>query len=499
MNRSLFSCTLASLSLAAGAITAHGQSAATCVALPSTPPPQGTPPPLSSTEQWIQDVKSPLSWFTWGGDLRIRDEYYNNNVSLTEKNPLHEQNVIRYRGRVWSTITPVSDVAFNVRMTAEARQWTRPAFASTYRGEQGMEWRYGIVDNLNVKWSNALSQPLTITAGRQDIMIGDFWNWWLVADGTPGDGSWTYFLDSVRATYEAKEIKTKFDLIGIYQSARPDDWFPTLNANPSPEHSSTPYYLTEQNESGLIAYASNKSIKNTTLDGFFIYKHDDRELAFGDNADIYTLGGRLTGFPGDHWQYSIDGAYQFGKKQDPTFAADPDRNRDIDAFGANARLSYLFRDSLNNQLHVVGEYLSGDNDSTDGKDEMFDILWGRWPRYSELYIYSFAAETGGRIAQHNNLMRLGGGWTFNPTKNTLAGAYYNAMFAPQDDPTRAGGAAPLFSYDDHFRGHYLQATLQHTFNKHIKGHLWAEFVWQGDYYARNDLMTFLRAEVSFSF
>lgn len=91
-----------------------------------------------------------------------------------------------------------------------------------------------------------------------------------MADGTPGDGSWTYFLDSVRATYEAKEIKTKFDLIGIYQSARPDDWFPTLNANPSPEHSRTPYYLTEQNESGLIAYASNKSIKNTTLDGFFI-------------------------------------------------------------------------------------------------------------------------------------------------------------------------------------------------------------------------------------
>ncbi len=50
-----------------------------------------------------------------------------------------------------------------------------------------------------------------------------------------------------------------------------------------------------------------------------------------------------------------------------------------------------------------------------------------------------------------------------------------------------------------FRGHYLQCALQHTFTKHMKGQLWAEFVWQGDYYSQDDLMTFLRAEVSFSF
>ncbi len=157
MNRSSFSFTLATLSLAAGAITAHGQSVATSVALPPTAPPSGAPPPsLSSTEQWIQDVKSPLSWFTWGGDLRIRDEYYNNIVSLSEKNPLHEQNVIRYRARLWSTITPVDDLSFNVRLAAEPRQWTRPAFTGTFRGDEGMEWRYGIFDNLNVKWNNVL-------------------------------------------------------------------------------------------------------------------------------------------------------------------------------------------------------------------------------------------------------------------------------------------------------------------------------------------------------
>lgn len=499
MNRPLFSSALATLSLAAGALTGQAQSAATSVALPPTAPSAGAPPPPpSATEKWISEVKSPLSWFTWGGDLRIRDEYYNNIVSLTDANPLHEQNVIRFRGRVWSTVTPVTNVTMNVRLAAETREWTRPAFASQFRGQQGMEWRYGIFDNLNVKWNNAFDVPLNIAAGRQDIAIGDYWNWWLVADGTPLDGSWTYFLDSIRATYEAKELKTKFDLIYIYQNARPDELVPTLNAGQSTP-SEPEYALTEQNEQGVIAYVSNKSVKNTTLDAFFIYKHDDQELANGDNANIYSIGARITGLPAEHWQYSLEGAYQFGEKQDPTVRAAPDLERDIAAYGANARLSYLFRDPLNNQLHLVGEYLSGDDNQTDGKDEMFDILWGRWPRYSELYIYSFAAETGGRFAQHNNIYRLGGGWTFNPAKKTTVGAYYNALFAPQEDPTRAGAATSLFSGSGNFRGHYAQATLQHTFSKHVKGHLWAELVWQGDYYRDDELMTMLRAEVSFSF
>ena len=35
-----------------------------------------------------------------------------------------------------------------------------------------------------------------------------------------------------------------------------------------------PYYLTEQNEQGVIVYLSNKSLKNAQIDGYFIYKGD---------------------------------------------------------------------------------------------------------------------------------------------------------------------------------------------------------------------------------
>lgn len=441
-------------------------------------------------DKFADRAKHPVNWLTWGADLRVRNEYFDNIVSLSADDSLHEQDVIRYRGRIWASVTGGAGLSLNTRLSAEPRGWMRPAFVSAYRGQSGMEWRYGIFDVLNAKWTNALNLPLTITAGRQDLAFGDYWNWWLVADGTPGDGSWSFFLDGIRMTYDLADAKTKLDLIYIYQNALPDEWIPTVGRSGSA-------YLTEQNEQGVIFYASNKTLKNTQLDGYFIYKRDDQELAPGDNANIYTLGGRITGTPWEHWQYSLEGAYQFGDKQDPALktAAGAGIWRDLDAFGVNTRLSYLFKDPRNNQLHLFYEYLSGDDPDTHN-DEMFDILWGRWPRFSEAYIYSYINENGGRVAQLNNIQRLGCGWSFTPTKTTTFSAHYNAWFAPEE--AARARVATLFGTGD-FRGHYLQTILKKQFNKHAAAHLWGEFIWPGNYYAEQSFMNFLRAEVLLTF
>ena len=365
-------------------------------AAPATTSAPQAPPPISSTEQWIKDVKNPAPWLSWGSDLRLRNEYLNNAISLSDAAGNHEQDLFRIRGRVWSSVTPVTNLSFFARLSAEPRDFMKPAGFGSRGGRTGMEWRYGLLDNVNLKLDNIGGQPLSIKAGRQDILLGDYYDWWLVADGTPRDGSWSLYFDSVRLDYDAKPINTKFNAIYIYQNANPDEWVPTLN---SPTDT-----VTEQNEQGVILYASNKSLKNMTLDGYFIYKRDNQYQGKGDNADIYTLGGKITGTPADHWLYSVEGAYQFGRKQDTisgTFA-----QRDIDAYGGKAKLSYLFKDRLNNQVSLVGEFLSGDNKNT-GNDEMFDVLWGRWPRWSELYIYSYVYETSGKIAQMNNVGRIG--------------------------------------------------------------------------------------------
>jgi hypothetical protein len=482
--------TLTILGLAAPLLLAQAQTTPSTPSVATQAPAQPT-----SFEQFMKEAKNPLDWLTWGADFRVRNEYYNNIVTLNSSAPLHEQDVIRFRARVWATATVVTNLTLNGRFSAEPREWLKPAFVGAYKGQTGMEWRYGIADNLNVKWNNILDLPLSVTAGRQDILIGDYYDWWLVSDGTPGDGSWAFFLDSVRMTYDVKDIKTKLDLIYIYQNAHPDSWLPTLD-------NSAAYNLTEQNEQGVILYGSNKSIRNMQLDGYFIYKRDAKEFANGDNADIYTLGGKVTGTPAAHWQYSVEGAYQFGDKQDGTVVYPTAQSgwRNIDAYGGKAKLTYLFKDPMNNQVSLVGEFLSGDDPNTPGKDEMFDLLWGRWPRWSELYIYSYINETSGKIAQLNNIGRFGPSWSISPTKKMTFTAMYNAMFAPQESPTRRlGSAAGLFTYDGNFRGHYLQAILKYQFSKNVAAHLWNEFVWQGDYYTHRDLTSFIRAEVLFTF
>ena len=475
--------TLATLVLTAVVLQAQTNASATKVS---------TAPVPGAFEKLTQDMKKPSRYLTWGADLRIRNEYYNNAWSLSDTVARHEQDVIRFRGRVWASVNPVDGLSLNTRFSGEPREWLKPSFVGSYRGQQGLEERYGIFDTLNAKWTNSL---LSITAGRQDIMFGDYYDWWLVLDGTPGDGSWTFFLDSVRVALDAKAIKTKFDLIALYQDARPDSWLPTLGNSGPTTRNPGGYGLTEQNEAGAILYASNKSLENTQIDAYFIYKGDSQEFANGDNADIYTLGAKVTGTLGKHWQYSVEGAYQLGTKEDRilgTFA-----ERDISAYGGKLKASYLFKDKLSNQVSLSGEFLSGDDPSSAGTDEMFDVLWGRWPRWSELYIYSYIMENGGKIAQLNNIGRFGPSWSLSPVKGMSLSVMYNALFAPEETPTRAVNAS-LFSRDGNFRGHYLQTVLKHTFNKHLNAHLWAEFVWEGDYYAQRDMMSFLRGEVYFT-
>lgn len=459
---------------------------------------RATPQPAGSTafEEFLREAKNPTDWLSWGADFRPRNEYYHEIVSLTEGDDLHEQDVTRFRTRLWATATVITNVTLNARVSAEPRLWNKPSFVTVFKGNSGMEWRYGIIDNLNAKWDHILGTSLSISAGRQDVQMGDPLDWWLVADGTPADGSWTFFLDSVRMGYAADSINTKLDLIYIHQSAHPSDWLPTLG-------NSSEYSLVEQHERGVILYASNKSIKNTQVDGYFIYKHDDREdfsiqgnrKFSGDNADIYTLGGKITGTPAPHWLYSLEGAYQFGQKEDTILGVRDARQ--IDAFGGKGKLTYALLDPMKNQFSLTGEFLSGDDKSTDS-DEMFDILWGRWPRWSELYVYSYIVETGGRIAQMNNIARIGPMWSIRPLEKLTFSAAYNVLLAPESTPTRALNPG-AFSGNGNFRGHYAQTVLRYQFSKNVAAHLWGEGIWEGDYYKNRDFLSFVRAEVLFTF
>jgi hypothetical protein len=487
-----------------------------------------TPPAIWKFDEFSKQLKYPVDWFSWGGDFRVRNEYYNNALSLTSDRslspgfaPLHEQDYFRFRGRIWASFYPTNPLTLNIRLAAEPRDFMRQSTFDTDFEHSGMQWRYGIVDNLNVQWKRPFDTPSTLTVGRQDIFLGDGW---LMGDGTPEDGSFSYFLDAVRLTSNLEEQHTTIDAIGLLQFARPDAWLPTFGPSSTVPGDPEGLLLTDQNEKGAILWVANKSVPQANVDGYFIYKHDTRvnempAASFGDNADIYTFGGRVSGLALDHWKYSAEGAYQFGRKQDPELngpggnnpllAVQTDGFRHVDAFGAKSKLTYLFNDEMNNQLSMSVEFLSGDNPKTKS-DEMFDVLWGRWPQWSEMYnIYSYVQET--RVGQTANLIRVGPTWSVTPVKRLDFSASYFALFADQDVPTRdlnetyvpANGLGPAslgpYTATGGFRGHYLQAILKYKFNDYVSAHLWSEFLWEGDFYAKQQMMDFLRAEVMFTF
>lgn len=450
-----------------------------------------TPGAAAGTTASLSDqIKQPVSWMSWGADLRVRNEYFNSLLTLNREKPLHEQDYFRFRGRVWMTLKPLDDLTVFARLTSEPREWERAAGYSPYKTHLGTDFTEGAFDALNIQWRNILHQPLTLTAGRQDLFLGDGW---LVGEGTPYDGSWTTYLDAARLTYELKEQHTTFEAIGILQDAYDDSWLLTINNQNRIE--------TEQHEKGAIFSVANSSVRAANITGYFIYKHDDRlggtDGKYGDNADIYTAGGRLTGLVGEHWKYSAEGAYQLGRKQDTTIKAPLVSTdfRDINAYGLNSKVAWLARDSLSNQLSLSFEYLSGDNPGTKN-DEMFDVLWGRWPRWSEIGLYSYAAET--RIGQEANLLRFGPAWSITPLRNLDFCAAYYALFSPESVPTREASST-LFRHNDHFRGHFIQAVLKYKFNRYVSGHLWGECLFPGNYYVINEPIPFLRAELAFTF
>lgn len=417
--------------------------------------------------------------FQWGGDFRFRYEAYNNAQTLREYGANH-RDYFRTRLRLWETTNPLPNLTLFGRVSAEPRYWFD---AATPAGE-GKEWKYALFDNLHAKWTTeAGGTPVAVVFGRQDIQLGEQW---LVSDGTPLDGSWTNHFDALRVSIDAKDMKTKFEVIAFNQQAKPGDRLPILGSDAKAAA------LTEQDETGIILYASNKSVANTQLDGYFIYKGDDRVTARGYDADIYTLGGRIAGTPAEHWQYSAEAAYQWGNRRDSIFPA----SRDVSAYGFNAKLTYLLKDPLNNQFTFLTEYLSGDKRSSTGKDEAFDVLWGRTPRVSEVWAVAIGQETG-RNAQYNNLFRLGASWSITPTKKTSVSATYGALFALEDSPTRTTSA--LFSRDSNFRGHLFQVVVKHKFTKSLNGLVLAEYCPMGSYYTHTDTMTFLRAEMSVTF
>lgn len=423
----------------------------------------------------------PAPTWTGGLDLRLREVAIDNANALDDTSSTAERHFQRYRLRAWGQVQPEQSFLVNGRLMWEGRHYDKPD-VNSYE-----TWYSGAVmfDNLYVQADRPGGLPLKLKLGRQDIVLG---NGWLMLDGTPLDGSRTLYFDALRVTW-ASGLNT-LDAILLKQNPRTRL---TLDGETEDQ--------TEQTEKGLALYLRHKYGADTDLDGYWFYKHNDPatgQAAGGmrlnngfyfpsasDDGHVNALGGRIETQYSPTWKLRAELAAQWGRRN----------GADMEGFGFNGRATHALGGAWNDRVHVGYEFLSGDDPDT-GRNEAFDPLWGRWPQWSELYgPYTYGMET--RTGETTNLHRLNLGWAAQVHPKAELSLDYHALFADQN--TKRGTAG--FSDSDKFRGHLVTAWLRAKLDKHVSGHLLAEYFLPGDYYEapKGDNAYFLRAELNLSY
>jgi hypothetical protein len=490
---------------AAGAAAPAKESASAAPAKPAAP----THTELFWPDLW-KTLHNPAPWLSMGMDVRLRLETGQNWDTLNDDSATHNWQYERYRARWWTKWVLGDDISFNTRLVWEPRTYQEPDAQpiNTFPDRTGFEkydhnmnWDEALFDWFNINIRNIAGLPLSATIGRQDMMFGVGW---LVLDASPLDGSRTIgMFDAARFTYDWTDASTKIDLVYINRAAESDYFLePVCDKNRA---------LTEQDENGAIVYLTNTSFKPTQLEGYFIYKNDnpvDHPLAltnfapfWGTKQEIYTFGGAISGTPGEHWKYRAEAAVQTGTTHDrshtPPFAVGDEH--DILAYGTLSNLEYLFKDAHENAVHVGYEFDSGDDPHSD-QYEQFNLLWGEWPRWSELLIYTWTMET--EPANNTNLHRANIGHRINLNKQWSLATDYHALWSDQPgNPWRTGANGLNTDGASKFRGSLVTSWLRYKLSDQLYGHFLIEYFWPGNYYVSpsTDDAWFFRINVEYVF
>jgi hypothetical protein len=488
MTQKVTKITVVLLLLVAGAFVAAQQAQAAEAVAPAA---QQTP----EVSDWFHN---PEPWFEQGADFRFREHYGYNWTGLNSDkvdakgNNDADFHFERYRSRWWSKFKFDDNTSFNTRVTWEFRTWDKPDSKT-----QSTDFDEIIIDNFNLSMKKFLDLPVTATVGRQDIFLSQGW---LVSDGTPLDGSRTFYYDAARLTFDLAE-KTKLDTIYIRNMPN-SDWFlkPINDRNK---------YVTQEEEQGAIVYLTDKSNADMQVEGYFMFKNNNPVdpiagraftyspgaiSAFSKKAEIYTLGGALSGPLCDNWSYRVEGAVQTGRSASPNAAITANNETErLIAFGEKSTLEYSFKDDLDNKLHVTYEYLSGDDPGTKNV-ESFNPLWGQWPQWSELY-QPYVTQMEDNLV--SNLHRLDFGHKFKPNKEWEILTDWNLLWA--DKNTYAGNTK--FTDSGNFRGHLLTCWAKYNFSKQLSGNLVGEYLMPGNYYAKvnNDDALYFHFTIQYTF
>ncbi|MCX8069959.1 MAG: alginate export family protein, partial [Thermodesulfovibrionales bacterium] len=311
----------------------------------------------------------------FGASFRLRQEVWDNVVALDTLTSASAKDRDFFRLRVsgWGKASFNNDVSLYAKLTTEPK-YQIGSYRMNAQGSKLDEDEI-IFDNIYADFKNMFGAPLDLRIGRQDFLGPDsFGEGFLLLDGTPGDGSRSFYFNAARLTWRITKDNS-LDFVYITDTWT-DTYLPVL-------HPGNKKQLTASNEQGYVVYSKNKLSDNFNLEPYYIYKIENA-FASTPKLKLNTVGARAV-FTQNRWTVKGEFAHQFGEY---------DNGRDRRGNGGYVFVGRKYPDiNLKPEFELGFVYLSGDDPSTPNKHEGWNPLFSRAPYWNELIIYTMINET----------------------------------------------------------------------------------------------------------
>jgi hypothetical protein len=397
---------------------------------------------------------------------RIRQES-SDNVSSLNDSGTDSSAYLRLRTSISGQWLPSEKWEVNLRLTNENRYYLAP------KADPKLKKNYGVnevfVDQLNVKFKNPGDLPLTLTVGRQELMLGEGF---LIFDGGPLDGSRSAYFNGLRLDYA---LKNKNTLTFFYvRQPKTDTLLPRLN--------DVKQAMVEQEEQGIGLYFSGQ-VKKTSLETYLFRK--DTFASTPLPAGALHIGGVRVSHPFTaKLSLTAEGVIELG-----TLGEISRRG-----LGGYFHLDYKspWRFPLPLQFTLGGIYLSGDDPATE-RCEGWDAAFSRWPKWSDSFIYLQAKES--RVADWSNFISIYGSLVFEPLEKVKLHLTLHKIAAVENT-----AATALLSGSGKNRGILFIAKITYELSKNLAGHfIWESFKPGNHYFAAANSYTWIRFELFFRY
>ena len=430
-----------------------------------------------------------------GSYLRLRHEYWRNWKDMNNAG-LDNRNFFRIKASLWGKVAfdENDKISLFAKVTDEFRAHTYFGGASgSFPDKSAVKKGYHfdineiVFDNLYLDAKQVMELPVDLRIGRQDLIF-TYGEGFLIMDGTPQDGSRTFYFNAAKASWAVNETNT-LDFLYI-NNPRDEEFLPAVNRTMlakqnDPAADKVPQQLNTTDEQGLVLYLQNKDVEDLLMEGYYIFKREDDRGGTGLQAEkgkINTLGSFCKY---DFSPYTLRGqlAFQFGDYG----------THDRSGVGGYFFLDNELKDRAWKPKASVGYiYLSGDDKDT-SDNEAWDPLFSRWPWMSELYLLSLAVDTG-VVGYWTNLSMYRTELVLNPTEKLKIAVRYNFLRANEETVSNS-----ILSGTGKTRGHLPQLKLDYAISKDISTYVLAEYLLPGDFYNDSDDALFLRCELSLKF